>query len=62
MVHEALSFILSYGVISTIAVGVKNVGQLVENLKASGLKMDEEKVRIYEELYDKEIAPKPLPW
>lgn len=62
MVHEALSFILSYDVISTIAVGVKNVEQLKENLKASGIKMVTEKAKMYEELYDKEIAPNPLPW
>lgn len=62
MVHEALSFILSYDAISTIAVGVKNEEQLIENLKASEIKMDMEKLKMYEELYDKEIAPNPLPW
>jgi aryl-alcohol dehydrogenase-like predicted oxidoreductase len=30
MVHEALSYILSYDVISTIAVGSKNIEQLKE--------------------------------
>ncbi|RDI90885.1 aldo/keto reductase [Thermosipho africanus Ob7] len=62
MVHEALSFILSYDAISTIAVGSKNIEQLKENLKASDIKMDIEKVKKYEELYDNEIAPNPLPW
>ncbi|KAF2955726.1 aldo/keto reductase [Marinitoga sp. 38H-ov] len=62
MVHEALSYILSYDVISTIAVGSKNIEQLKENLKASEIKMDKSKVKKYEELYEREIAINPLPW
>jgi len=62
MVHEALSYILSYDVISTIAVGSKNIEQLKENLKASEIKMDKDIVKKYEELYEREIEINPLPW
>ncbi|MDN5324476.1 MAG: hypothetical protein PWP02_186 [Thermosipho sp. (in: thermotogales)] len=62
MTIEALSFILSYDAISTIAVGVKNIEQLKENIKASDYKISLEKVKLYEKLYEQEIADNPLPW
>ena len=62
MIHEALSFILSYPEISTVIPGVRNQKQLSHNLAARGLRMDETKLKQYEKLYNDKIKDNPLNW
>ena len=62
MVHEAISFILSYSEISTVIPGVRNTKQLTHNLAARDLRMDEAKLKKYEKLYNDKIKDNPLNW
>ncbi len=62
MVHEAISFILSYPEISTVIPGVRNKKQLNHNLAARELSMDEDKLKQYEKLYNDKIKDNPLNW
>ena len=62
MVHEAISFILSYPEISTVIPGVRNTEQLNHNLVARDLRLEDSKLKDYEKLYNDKIKDNPLNW
>lgn len=62
MVHEAISFILSYPEVSTVIPGVRNTEQLTHNLAARGLRLETDKLKKYENLYNDKIKDNPLNW
>jgi aryl-alcohol dehydrogenase-like predicted oxidoreductase len=62
MTLEALRYILGYDIVSTIAVGSKNINQLKENVKAVEKRLEKEKIEKYEKLYNEKIRKNLLPW
>lgn len=62
MVLEALRFVLAHEGISTVIPGVRNYEQLKLNIEASSSQMTSERVKEYEDLYQKEIGDDVLPW
>jgi aryl-alcohol dehydrogenase-like predicted oxidoreductase len=60
MVQEALGFILSYPEISTVIPGIRKEEHLQQNLSASSIPA--ERVKKYEQFYDKNIKGNELPW
>ncbi|ACL69154.1 aldo/keto reductase [Halothermothrix orenii] len=62
MVHEALKYILAYPQVSTVIPGVRTEEHLIENFKASERKLSDDRLRKYEDLYNKYIEGNELPW
>jgi aryl-alcohol dehydrogenase-like predicted oxidoreductase len=62
MTHAALQFILAFREVSTIIPGMKNQDQLISNLSSAEKQMPKEKVKLLEEIWNKELAACPLKW
>jgi len=62
MTHAALRFVLAHSEISTAIPGSKSVGQVLENMSASGAAMPPEVVTAIRELWEQELRASPLPW
>jgi aryl-alcohol dehydrogenase-like predicted oxidoreductase len=62
LTQAALHFVLSHPEISTAIPGSKSVGQVLENMSASGAVMPPETLTAIRELWQQELRTNPLPW
>ncbi len=62
MAHAALQFCLAFPEVSTLIPGAKSVAQALDNFAASDGRLDGAAVKAIQQLWEREIAPEPLPW
>jgi aryl-alcohol dehydrogenase-like predicted oxidoreductase len=62
MVHAALQYCLAQPEVSTVIPGAKSVEQAQDNFAAADRQLGPEVVQSMLDLWEKEIAPEPLPW
>ncbi len=62
MAHAALQYCLAQPEVSTVIPGAKTVEQALDNFAAAEGELSPETVKAMESLWEKDIAPEPLPW
>ena len=62
LTHAALRFVLAFPAVAAVIPGVRNLGQLTENLAAADQAMPEQTVQQLREFWQQNLESDPLPW